>query len=110
MYTEFADIYDTLMSDVEYEKWADFYEEIFVRNGKKPELVLDLGCGTGTLTKIMADRGYDMTGIDGSLSMLNIAKEKGGDILYLCQKNFFLLVCSAIFSNNSFCFSICSLI
>ena len=85
MYTEFADIYDTLMSDVEYEKWADFYEEIFVRNGTKPELVLDLGCGTGTLTKIMADRGYDMTGIDGSLSMLNIAKEKGGDILYLCQ-------------------------
>ena len=85
MYTEFADIYDTLMSDVEYKKWADFYEDIFNRNGIRPELVLDLGCGTGTLTRIMADRGYDMTGVDSSFSMLNIAQSKGGNILYLNQ-------------------------
>ena len=85
MYTEFADIYDTLMSDVEYDKWADFFEDIFKRNGTKPDLVLDLGCGTGTLTKIMAQRGYDMTGVDSSFSMLNIAQMKGGNILYLCQ-------------------------
>lgn len=85
MYSEFADIYDSLMKDVEYEKWADFFEEIFKRSGIRPELVLDLGCGTGTLTKIMADRGYDMTGVDSSFSMLNKATEKGGDILYLNQ-------------------------
>ncbi|MDO5478382.1 MAG: class I SAM-dependent methyltransferase [Clostridia bacterium] len=85
MYSEFADIYDSLMQDVEYKKWADFFEEIFKRSNIKPELVLDLGCGTGTLTKIMADRGYDMTGVDSSFSMLNKATEKGGNILYLNQ-------------------------
>ena len=85
MYSEFADIYDDLMADVEYDKWADFFDEIFKRSNIKPELIMDLGCGTGTLTKIMADRGYDMTGVDSSFSMLNIAQGKGGDILYLNQ-------------------------
>lgn len=52
-------------------------------------VVVDLGCGTGTLTELLADRGYDMIGIDGSQEMLNIALEKrersGKEILYLCQ-------------------------
>ena len=52
-------------------------------------LVLDLGCGTGTLTELMADAGYDMMGIDMSYDMLQIAMDKqaqsGHDILYLCQ-------------------------
>ncbi len=86
MYTEFADIYDLLMKDTPYEKWADFYEEIFKNEGIKPSLVLDLGCGTGTLTEILSERGYDMTAIDSSLSMLNqaITKRKG-NTLYLNQ-------------------------
>ncbi len=85
MYTEFADIYDKLMSDVEYEKWADFYIEIFKKYNLSPKLVLDLGCGSGTLTKIMSDRGFDMTGIDSSLAMLNKAREKDEGILFLNQ-------------------------
>lgn len=52
-------------------------------------LVLDLGCGTGTLTELMADAGYDMMGIDMSYDMLQIAMDKqaqsGHDIMYLCQ-------------------------
>lgn len=85
MYSEFADIYDKLMNDVEYEKWADFYCAVFKKYALNPELVLDLGCGTGTLTKIMSDRGFDMTGVDSSLAMLNKAKEKDESILYLNQ-------------------------
>lgn len=46
MYTQFADIYDTLMKDLDYESWADFYEKIFEKYGVSPGLVLDLGCGT----------------------------------------------------------------
>ena len=87
-YTDFAYIYDKLI-DQDYEKWADYIEEIFRINGKKPNLVLDLGCGTGNITNILAKRGYDMIGIDISPDMLNVARDKaadeGLDVLYLCQ-------------------------
>ncbi len=87
-YGNFAYIYDNLI-DQDYEKWADYIEEIFKINNVKPNLVLDLGCGTGSITNILASRGYDMIGIDMSVDMLNIAREKateqGLDVLYLCQ-------------------------
>lgn len=87
-YTDFAYIYDNLIGQ-DYEKWADYIEEIFKINNKAPKLVLDLGCGTGSITNILAKRGYDMIGIDMSVDMLNIAREKAMeqelDVLYLCQ-------------------------
>lgn len=87
-YTDFAYIYDKLI-DQDYEKWADYIEEIFKINGKDPKLVLDLGCGTGSITNILAKRGYDMIGVDLSPDMLNVAREKAVDqeldVLYLCQ-------------------------
>lgn len=87
-YTDFAYIYDKLI-DQDYEKWADYIEEIFKKHGKEPELVLDLGCGTGSITNILAKRGYDMIGIDLSPDMLNVARNKALagelDVLYLCQ-------------------------
>ncbi|MBR5218155.1 MAG: class I SAM-dependent methyltransferase [Clostridia bacterium] len=83
MYTQFATVYDRLMADVDYSKWADYYESIFEKFNLSPSLVLDIGCGTGSLTTILADRGYDMIGLDGSEEMLGIAKEKNGDILYI---------------------------
>ncbi len=53
------------------------------------DLVLDLGCGTGTLTELLYQKGYDMIGVDNSQEMLNIALAKkensGSEILYLCQ-------------------------
>lgn len=88
MYHDFASVYDRLQ-DTDYERFADYYEEIFKKFGCKPELIVDLACGTGNITLPLAKRGYDMIGIDLSVEMLNIAREKaviaGQDILFLNQ-------------------------
>lgn len=90
IYDLLAPFYDAINAEIDYKKWADFIEEILKKECKsKPELVLDLGCGTGKMTLELAGRGYDMTGIDYSIEMLDIARneaEKAGqDILWLCQ-------------------------
>lgn len=90
IYDLLAPFYDAINQEIDYKKWADFIEEIFKKECKeRPELVLDLGCGTGKMTLELANRGYDMTGIDYAPDMLNIARneaEKAGhDILWLCQ-------------------------
>jgi ubiquinone/menaquinone biosynthesis C-methylase UbiE len=89
IYDSFAYIYDKLMYDIDYSMWADFIEEIFSINHHKPELVLDLGCGTGNFCIEMAKRGYEMIGVDRSPDMLNCAmhksKEQGLNVLYLNQ-------------------------
>ncbi len=85
-YMEFASLYDTLTCDVEYEKRADYIEQLIEKfMSKKPELIADIGCGTGTMCDILQKRGYDMIGIDSSEAMLNIAREKNDKILYLLQ-------------------------
>lgn len=102
-YTDFAGVYDTFMDDTPYQEWADFLAQLIEKYGiSKPvrdkeqgildserNLVLDLGCGTGTLTELLYQKGYDMIGVDLSQEMLNIALEKkeksGSEILYLCQ-------------------------
>ena len=88
-YTDFAYVYDTLMDNTPYEKWCEQVTAILQRHGIKEELVLDLGCGTGTLTELLAKKGYDMIGIDVSEEMLERAIEKreesGLPILYLLQ-------------------------
>lgn len=102
MYQDFAAVYDELMDDTPYEKWGERLDSLIKKYGvSKPErdvedvfasernLVVDLGCGTGTLTELMYQRGYDMIGVDVSESMLNIAmakkEESGSEILYLLQ-------------------------
>ncbi len=99
-YTDFAGVYDTFMDDTPYEKWCTFLLKLLHRYEKKEETsdsrllqeqnsILDLGCGTGTLTELLAAEGYDMIGIDNSQGMLQIAMDKkersGMDILYLQQ-------------------------
>lgn len=87
-YTEFSNVYDLFMDNVPYEKWSDKIENILKENGINDGIVLDLGCGTGTLTELMARKGYDMIGIDSSEDMLAEAIEKKPenlDILYLNQ-------------------------
>lgn len=100
-YTDFAYVYDTFMDATPYEEWAAFIKSMMEKHGiSKPEkttdtlasernLVLDLGCGTGTLTEMLAEDGYDMIGIDNSDSMLELAirkREKAGhETLYLLQ-------------------------
>ena len=88
-YTSFAEVYDTFMDNVPYEEWADYLEERLKEYGVKDGLVLELGCGTGSMTELLAEKGYDMIGVDYSEDMLEIAMEKriesGHDILYLLQ-------------------------
>ena len=90
IYDLLAPFYDAVNSELDYSAWADFIEKIVKKeyNGR-PELVLDLGCGTGKMTLELARRGYDMTGVDCSPEMLNIAREnsdrEGLDVLWLCQ-------------------------
>ena len=88
-YTSFARVYDTFMDNVPYEEWADYLEERLKEYGVKDGLVLELGCGTGSMTELLAEKGYDMIGVDNSEDMLEIAMEKriesGHDILYLLQ-------------------------
>lgn len=88
MYNDMAQVYDKLQ-DINYNEFVDYYERIFKNLDLKPELVLDLACGTGNITIPMAKRGYDMIGLDISCEMLNIAQEKayleGTDVLFLNQ-------------------------
>ena len=88
-YTSFAEVYDQFMDNVPYREWADFLQEILQKEGINDGLVLDLGCGTGSMTEELAGRGYDMIGVDNSEDMLEIAMEKrqesGHGILYLLQ-------------------------
>ena len=65
-----AAYYDRFTDDVGYSRWADYFEPVFPRCGFRPELVLDLACGTGTLSGEMARRGYEMIGVDASPEML----------------------------------------
>ena len=75
-YHRFAQVYDRIMDDVPYEKWADFIEATLERLGDKPQRVLDLACGTGNTTLPFAQRGYEMVGIDLSPEMLDVARQK----------------------------------
>ncbi|MBD5512173.1 MAG: class I SAM-dependent methyltransferase [Lachnospiraceae bacterium] len=111
-YTDFAYVYDTFMDETPYDKWRDFIVETIEKYGiSKPvkrleslqeprpleadtlkeerNLILDLGCGTGTLTELLAEKGYDMIGVDSSADMLELAMEKrdsmGHETLYLLQ-------------------------
>lgn len=112
-YTDFAQVYDTFMDDTPYEAWCEYLTGLLEKyrvldaaaipvitgeydgcavNGnllQERNTVLDLGCGTGTLTELFAAKGYDMIGIDNSQEMLQIAMDKrsrsGLDILYLLQ-------------------------
>lgn len=88
-YGALARYYDILTRDVDYSKFADYYEEIFRRKNLRIRTILDLACGTGTLTALLAARGYDMIGTDMSEDMLSAAYDKAGPLtskpMYLCQ-------------------------
>ena len=88
-YTDFALVYDELMDNTPYQVWCEQITAVLAGNGIEKELILDLGCGTGVLTELLARKGYDMIGIDLSQEMLNRAIEKRDasklPILYLQQ-------------------------
>ena len=85
-YTGFAQVYDLFMDNVPYEEWGRFIKEELFAFGIEDGLVLDMGCGTGRLTRILSEYGYDMIALDCSAEMLEIAREQSSDdILYLLQ-------------------------
>ena len=76
-YNAIAEVYDKLNAEIDYTAWADFIEACFDKFlPARPELVLDLACGTGRMTAELARRGYDMIGVDGSEEMLAVAYER----------------------------------
>ena len=88
-YEDFAYVYDTFMDETPYEEWCEWIHRLIEKYGvSKPQrdaeglldsernLVVDLGCGTGTLTELLYQKGYDCIGVDNSESMLAVAMEK----------------------------------
>ena len=89
-YMEFSRVYDMFMDNIPYDKWHEHILKLLLEQNIKDGIVADLGCGTGTMTELLAKSGYDMIGIDSSAEMLEKAMDKryasGLDgILYLNQ-------------------------
>ena len=88
-YHELAKSYDRLTNDVDYEATVDFYFEILKREGLNPRTAVDLACGTGSVTAILARKGLDVTGVDLSEEMLTQAFQKVMDMekppRFVCQ-------------------------
>ena len=89
-YHELAKSYDRLTNDVDYEATVAFYMEILKREGLKPRTAVDLACGTGSVTAILAGKGIDTIGVDMSEEMLTEAMMKVSDMAhpprFVCQK------------------------
>lgn len=79
-YEGLAAAYDAFTGDVEYEKRADYLEKLFARSQIPVKTVLDLACGTGSMTWLLTARGYELIGVDGSEDMLAEAMMKSGSV------------------------------
>lgn len=89
-YGSFAKFYDGLMKDADYERRCEYLLQLLKRHNHEAGITLDLACGTGSLTRLFAEKGIDVYGVDSSEDMLSEAMqrayEKGLNILYLKQK------------------------
>ncbi|MDO5401197.1 MAG: class I SAM-dependent methyltransferase [Eubacteriales bacterium] len=88
-YEALAASYDRLTNDVDYQATVDFYDEILAREGLHPRTAVDLACGTGSVTAILAKKGLQVVGVDISEEMLTVACQKAGDVhpapWFVCQ-------------------------
>ena len=88
-YGSFAYYYDILTGNISYKKRAEYFDSLVKLHGGKKNILLDLACGTGSLSEEFSRMGYDVIGVDGSEMMLNEALDKkfdsGLNIQYLCQ-------------------------
>ena len=75
-YHAFALVYDRMMEEIPYEEWCNFVTDQLKKFGIEDGLMLELGCGTGTLTEVFDAKGFDMIGVDNSEEMLAEAVEK----------------------------------
>ena len=89
-YGDFAYYYDMLTENVDYDKRCEYICGLLAENGISEGILLDLACGTGTLSLMFAEKGYDVVGVDGSEEMLTQAQKKkietGADVIFLCQR------------------------
>lgn len=87
MYSETAEIYDKLTSGIDYLSYAGYFVDVINKYKKiKTHSLLETGCGSGNLTRILASAGFDMTGVDSSTEMLSEAYTKeGAGILWINQ-------------------------
>ena len=89
-YGDFAYYYDMLTENVDYESRCEYICNLLAGNGIGKGILLDLACGTGTMSMLLSDKGYDVIGVDASEDMLSVAQEKkmesGKDIMFLCQR------------------------
>lgn len=84
-YSSLAEVYDKLTENVEYRKRTEYIQSLLLKNGAEGGVLLDLACGTGTLSRELAGFGYDMILCDLSAEMLSFARERLPDALILCQ-------------------------
>jgi len=88
-YSFFSSVYDTLTENVNYAARADYIADLLADNGIKGGILLDLACGTGTLSVEMSKKGFEVIGVDASADMLSVAMnnayEAERNILFLCQ-------------------------
>lgn len=89
MYKNLSGLYDTFMEDVPYNIWLENIEHYLKKYSLAPKTVLDLGCGTGQITVLLCEKGYDVTGADISEEMLSVAYDKalkaGVNPFFICQ-------------------------
>ena len=89
-YGDFAYYYDLLTENVDYESRCDYIYGLLARNGVGKGILLDLACGTGSLSMLLGEKGYEVIGVDASEEMLSVAQEKkyesDADVIFLCQK------------------------
>lgn len=76
IYEGFASVYDEFMDNIPYEEWSQYVHTLLQREKIQDGIVVELGCGTGTVTQKLQEYGYDMIGVDISTEMLEIAREK----------------------------------
>ena len=85
-YDAFAAYYDELTANIDYPALAGYFDRLNLRFGGKRGILLDLACGTGSLSLLFAKMGYDVIGVDASPEMLDIATAKPHDgVQFLCQ-------------------------
>jgi len=89
MYKSFAQVYDDLMQEVDYEQWGDYLYRLLLNGKQKTETILEFGCGTGSITSELLKRDYNVSAVDISEEMLTIASEKIAE-KYADHVNFYM--------------------
>ncbi len=91
-FREIARHYDDLMHGVPYRGWVAYIEDILERVDYHPKTVLDVACGTGNVSEVLAARGYEVVGVDISAEMIEIAQSKRSPVEYYVQDMAKLLI------------------